>query len=44
MKNEVLLLINLYYAKMENGELSTLSDHGNMLEKTNDVNNKNIVF
>ena len=44
MKNEVLLLINLYYAKMENGELSTLSDHSNMLEKTNDVNNKNIVF
>ena len=42
--NEVLLLINLYIANMENEQLRTLSDLSNMLEKIDDINNKKIVF
>ena len=44
IENEVLLLINLYNANTENEQLSTLSDLSNMLEKIDDINNKNIVF
>ena len=44
IENKVLLLINLYNANTENEQLSTLSDVSNMLEKIDDINNKNIVF
>ena len=43
-ENEVVLLINLYNANTENEQISTLSDLSNMLEKINDINNKNIGF
>ena len=35
---------DLYNANAENEQLSTLSDLSNMLEKIDDINNKNIVF
>ena len=44
IENEVLLLTNLYNGNTENEQLSTLSDLSNMLEKIDDINNKNIVF
>ena len=44
IENEVLLLINFYNTNTENQGLSTLSDLSNMLEKTEDTNNKSIVF
>ena len=44
IENEVLLLINFYNANTENEGLSTLSDLSNMLEKTEDTNNKSIEF
>ena len=44
IENEVSLLINLCDANTENEQLSTLSDLSNMLEKVDDINNKNIVF
>ena len=44
IENEILLLINLYNAKTENEQLSTLSDLSNMLEKIDDISNKSTVF
>ena len=43
-ENELLLLINLYNAIMENEQLITLSDLINMLEKIDDINIKSAVF
>ena len=43
-ENEILLLINLYNANAENGQLSTLSDLSNILEDIDDINNKSIAF
>ena len=44
IENEILLLINLYNAKTENEQLSTLSDLSNMLGKIDDISNKSTVF
>ena len=44
IENEILLLINIYNANTENEQLSTLSDLSIILEKIDDINNKNIVF
>ena len=44
IKNEFLILINLYNANTENEQLRTLFDITNRLEKIDDINHKKIVF
>ena len=44
VENENFLLFNLYDANTESEQLSTLYDLINMLEKINDVADKNVVF